>query len=92
MSNHNLELTDYELANLKAMIEACGYSAGRAIDALEANHPLQAFNNGDWVGQIGWKLSQLKEKSPPNQTYQQIRDRAFKAAQRRWIHKPENVR
>lgn len=56
-----IKLTDYEIANLKSMIEAVGYPSHNY------NTPLGVFNSGDWLGQIYNKLpiiDYLPNRSP----------------------------
>jgi hypothetical protein len=91
---HTIELNDYQLANLKSMIEACGYWAGASekypeFELLEIPHPFQAFNSGDWIGELAWKLSELETDKKPNIEHKEYRKRAFEIARERWIHRPE---
>lgn len=51
---HSVRLTDYEVANLRALIEACGYPYGAAPDS-----PLKWLGTGDWLGQVYLKLPQV---------------------------------
>lgn len=66
-SGHVIVLDDYQVANLRALINAIGYGT--------VNDPpigrLSALNNGDWVGEIYQKLPYVEHK--PNQTWQELR-------------------
>jgi hypothetical protein len=86
--SHTIELDDYEVANLRALLQAIGYgtpdceSCGRPLpytkertDALRS--PFFAANNGDWVGQVYLKLPSVKHK--PNASPEQLAEAA-----RRW--------
>ena len=52
-----IELNDYQVANLRAAIEAAGYNTW---DPNKESHvprnPLYVLNNGDWIGEIYQKL------------------------------------
>lgn len=49
---NTIVLNDYEVANLKALIESCGYGLPNRVD----RNPLWVANTGDWLGQIYQKL------------------------------------
>ncbi len=66
---YTLQLNDYELANLRALFEAC------RIDVF--NNPLSAINNGDWQGQIFNKLPITDTK--PNRTPREIVEDVMRA-------------
>mgnify|MGYP003463968239 CR=1 FL=1 len=68
---HQIQLNDYEVANLRALIEACGY--GRITNRVERN-PLYVANTGDWIGQVWQKLPDVDY--PPNATPEQLAARA----------------
>jgi hypothetical protein len=56
-----IEFSEYEISNLRALIEACGYPNGAC-----PRNPLWAINNGDWLGQIYNKLPIVN--TGPNRT------------------------
>ena len=50
-------LSDYEVVNLRAALQATGYG-------MTGRSPLQVLNNGDWLGQIYQKLPYLDHPTP----------------------------
>lgn len=50
---HQIDLNDYQVANLRAAIEAIGYPSGTA------QSPLSVLHSGDWLGEIYSKLPKL---------------------------------
>ncbi len=58
-TNYPVELDGYEVANLRAAIEAMGYPATREPSVLRS--PLMVMHNGDWVGQVYNKLPEVAE-------------------------------
>lgn len=58
-----LELDEYEMTNLQRLLDAV---AGKT---KEHDVPVTAFNNGDWVGQIGFYLPETSERIQPNRPY-----------------------
>ena len=58
-----LELDEYEVVNLKRLLDAV------AGHTKEWEVPISAFNNGDWVGQIGFYLPETTGKIKPNKPY-----------------------
>lgn len=58
-----LRLDEYEIANLRAALEAiCGWRDGRITDEArlgDESNPLGVLRNGDWIGQLYWKLPRL---------------------------------
>lgn len=63
-----LLLTPYEAANLMQMV-ASAYRPWVGIDTVPEDTPIKAFNSGDWIGQIHWKLEAEVGKKypvPPN--------------------------
>jgi len=46
-----LTLNDYQVANLRAAIEATGYNG-----VVQDSSPLAVLNSGDWIGEIYWQL------------------------------------
>jgi len=71
---YTIELDDYEVANLRAAIEAAGYWGGQPAK----RNPLYALNTGDWLGQIFWKLPQVDCK--PNKTPEYLAKAAWEIA------------
>lgn len=65
----SVTLTAYEIANLRSLIEACGYASGRT------RNPLWVANTGDWIGQVYNKLPAVEH--PPNATAAQLENRAI---------------
>ncbi len=54
-------LSEYEIANLRSLLEACGYPNGQC-----PKNPFYAANTGDWLGQIYNKLPKINLR--PNRT------------------------
>lgn len=70
-----IELDGYEVANLRAAIEAMGYPATREPPAPRS--PLFALHNGDWVGQVYNKLPEVTEGNHvPNDTPEELAEKA----------------
>lgn len=69
-----ITLNDYQISNLRAAIEACGYHFG----GLEADqrptrsvmNPLQVLQNGDWMGEIYQMLPEVGHE--PNVSANQL--------------------
>lgn len=64
MNQHTLTLNDYQVANLRALLEATGiytFPEKRAAD-----NPLFALDTGDWLAEIYQMLPKVSYK--PNQT------------------------
>jgi|SRR5581483_4629662 len=65
---HDIQLDDYEVANLRAAIEAAGYSGQIkcsnccSYTSRVPRNPLCAMHNGDWLGQIYNKLPEVAHK------------------------------
>jgi hypothetical protein len=53
---HTIVLNDDEVANLRVLIEACGYGFGKRVQ----RNPLWAANTGDWIGTLYQKLPQVE--------------------------------
>ena len=66
-----IHLSNYEIANLRSLIEACGY--GRITDRVQRN-PLYVANTGDWMGLLYYKLPVVDVA--PNATPEQLAIRA----------------
>lgn len=71
-----VELDGYQVANLRALIEATGYNR-----AGNDPSPLAFLMTGDWIGEVYWKLP--ASEHPPNRTPEQQRDDARRALERR---------
>jgi hypothetical protein len=67
-SKHIIALDDYEVANIKAALNATGYAA------LVERNPLMVLNNGDWLGQLYQKLPYVQHR--PNADWQELAKRA----------------
>lgn len=70
---HTIELDDYEVANLRAMIEACGMKPGIP------KTPLRVMHTGDWIGTIYAKLPEVAQR--PNVPPETLAMRANQVAQ-----------
>lgn len=58
-----LELDEYEIVNLRRLLRAvAGFTK-------ESDVPVTDFNNGDWVGQIGFYLPETSGRVQPNRPY-----------------------
>ncbi len=77
MNIHQIELNDYQIANLLAMIEAAGY-----VTTLHSQNPgrnpLWAIQSGDWLGELYWKLP--KTDYPPCRTAIELAKHAYSIA------------
>lgn len=56
MKKYTIELDEYQIANLRAAIQAIGYPA----DKDYARCPLNVLNTGDWLGEIYLKLPEVQ--------------------------------
>lgn len=56
MKKFMIELDEYEVANLRAVIQAIGYPA----DKDHPRCPLNVLNTGDWLGELYNKLPELQ--------------------------------
>jgi hypothetical protein len=56
--NNLIALSDYEVVNLLAALQACGYGLA------DARSPLNVLHNGDWLGQVVQKLQSLAVNYP----------------------------
>ncbi len=67
----NIDLTDYEIANLRSMLEAarCRTWNPRQPNFVPEN-PLHVFGNGGWIDTLYDKLPQVECK--PNYTPQEL--------------------
>lgn len=65
MIEHNLKLTDYEAANLKALLDAT------TVGGIN-------MDNGDWHGQIRYKLDKLPTTRSPNESAEMMVERAIR--------------
>ena len=65
----HIELNEYQVANLKSLIEASGYGYEKA-----ERNPLWVANTGDWIGQIYNLLPEVEYK--PNATAEELAERA----------------
>lgn len=70
---HALMLNDYQIANLRAAIEACGYATWHK-DWFKKS-PLMVLQNGDWMGEIYLMLPMVQHA--PNQTPQKLIEEAL---------------
>ena len=53
-SYRTIQLNEYQVANLLALIEAIGYpNGGPGV----TGSPLGRLHSGDWLGEIYWKLA-----------------------------------
>lgn len=73
-TSHVLILSDYEVANLRSAIQACGY-------ASVFRSPLEVLQTGDWMGMIAHKLSPLATGTVPNAQPDDLAKRATD-----WLH------
>lgn len=60
---HLIELDDYEVENLRRLLYAV------AGVTKESEVRVTEFNNGDWVGQIGWYLPKTPPEQNPNRPW-----------------------
>jgi len=58
-----IELDEYEIVNLQRLLDAV---AGKT---KEHDVSVTSFNNGDWVGQIGFYLPKTSGRIKPNAPY-----------------------
>lgn len=61
-----ITLDNYEVTNLRALIEACGYPYTMRHERC----PLNVANTGDWLGQIYLKLRKVDLK--PNASAEEL--------------------
>lgn len=54
-----IDLNEYHVANLKSLIEACGYGG-----KMRQRSPLWVANTGDWLGEVYNLLPEVDH--PPN--------------------------
>ena len=54
LRTHPIVLNDYQVANLRALLELCGGWGG-----IEMPNPFSAANTGDWVAEIYYKLPRV---------------------------------
>jgi len=73
-AKHTIVLNDYQVANLRELFKACGYHPHNPGDKRS---PLWALQNGDWMGEIMWRLPDVD--FAPNQTFEQMRDAVLRA-------------
>jgi hypothetical protein len=68
----SIELTPYHVANLRALIEACGYPGGAVKE------PIGGCNTGDWLGEIYLMLPEVdcRPNISAEQMAQYAQDRA----------------
>ena len=75
-----IELNDYQIANLRAAIEAAGYGTWReGRTNYVPRNPLYVLNNGDWIGELYQKLPSVEYK--PNETPQALAEKAARFGQ-----------
>lgn len=75
MTTHTIELSDYEIANLRAAIEAAGYNGwAPGAPPVPDRNPLHVLNTGDWLGEVYNKLPQVDH--PPNVAPEELARRA----------------
>lgn len=69
-----VELNEYQVANLRSLIEACGYGG-----TMRQRSPLWVANTGDWIGEV-YNLLPVVDH-PPNADSITLSERAnqFKA-------------
>lgn len=71
MKEYTISLNEYQIANLRALINAVGYPWGE----VEERNPLWAANTGDWVGEVYSKLPEVD--CEPNSTGHEIAQKSF---------------
>ena len=71
---HVLMLNDYQVANLRALLNAIGAGYWPVEEELRSS-PLQVCNNGDWVGEI-YMMLPYEGQQEPNQSAAQMRRQA----------------
>ncbi len=70
-----ISLNAYQVANLKAAIEAAGYPAGMAEHEGIPQNPICAINTGDWLGELYYMLPNVGMK--PNTSPQEMAKNAL---------------
>lgn len=76
LDRHLIHLNDYQVANLKAAIEAAGYYTWNPLSPTHVpRNPLYALNTGDWIGELYQKLPNIPVE--PNRTPQQMAEDAL---------------
>ena len=83
---YTITLNDYEVANLRALIEACGYGKAKRVE----RNPLWAANTGDWIGQI-YNLLPIVAY-PPNADADKLAQEANKYLIDRNVNELQNIR
>jgi hypothetical protein len=77
MSNaaYPIFLNEYQIANLRAAIEAAGYGGwGAEACPVAARNPLYALNTGDWLGEVYLMLPKVAHR--PNRTPEEMAESA----------------
>lgn len=76
MDSYEIILDEYEIANLKALINAIGYPSCGPDAGDSIGHMLAPLQTGDWLGQIYNKLPpvQFKPNSGAKEMRQSVTD------------------
>jgi hypothetical protein len=77
-----ITLSDYQIANLRELIKLCGFDG----TSEGSKRGVFAYNTGDWLGELWWKLQPFGEtECKPNVTLEQV------AARPEYQSEPEGV-
>lgn len=68
MKTITITLDEYEVSNLRELLKCCGFPH-------DPNGPAPfAYNTGDWLGQLWWKLEPMQTEHQPNRSIAEVRN------------------
>ncbi len=84
MSKYTITLNEYQVANLKSIIEAAGYYTWNPLAPYHVErNPIYVINTGDWIGEL-YQMLPKEVPYKPNKTPQQMAEEANNFVQNEW--------